>query len=161
MTDAVIKAANKWAPGLHLEDNAVIDPVKVLLAVAEVETSGGIRWKASKHETAYCYGGKYHNHQLAGLSSVWGCCAHCSWGPWQIMYITAVEHGFYGDPVLLRDPEISAPYVVAVMNRRVFDPLIGETISSVFDAWNSGNAKDQNVPLDYIAKATAAYKELQ
>jgi hypothetical protein len=157
----VMAAAQRLAPLLHLEANSKIDPVTALLAIAHVETSGGVRAMASKHETAYCYGGRYHSIRLRDLSRVWGCCAHSSWGPWQILYITAVEAGFTGDPVLLRDPEVSGPYVVAVMNRRVFDALQGETIIHLFDAWNSGNPRDKIVPTEYIERATEAYIQLE
>jgi hypothetical protein len=160
MTPKVIAAARRWAPSLHIEPGSPIDPVAALLAIASVESSGGIRWEASKHETSYCYAGRYHNMQLAALSSRWGCAAHCSWSAWQIMYITAVENGYHGDPTLLRDPEIACPYAIAVMNRRVFDRLKGETISDIFDAWNSGNPRDRIIPALYIKTATEAYQRL-
>ena len=146
-----------WAKHLHVEPGAPINPAAILRAIAAVETSSGARSQASRHEAAYCYGGRYHNAQLAELSRTWGCAAHESWGPWQIMYVTAVEAGYRGDPVGLRDPEASIGPVLTVLNRRVMDKLADETPADIFDCWNSGNPRDSIVPADYIAKAAAAY----
>lgn len=157
ITKEVLDAAKEWGPRLHTGSNDQIDPVKLLIAVASVESSGGVRALASLHERAYCYGGKYHNDKVAGLSRIYGCCVHSSWGPWQILYVTASEHGYYGDPVELRKPSVSVPYVVAVMNHRMIEPV---KLENIFDAWNSGNARDNNVPHEYIQKAMAAYQEL-
>src|SRR5262252_7951217 len=131
---------------------ADVNGTALLLAIADNETSGGTRAAASKHENAYCYSGPYFNKQLAELSREWGCAAHSSWGPWQIMYITAVEAGYSGDPVALRSADASLPFVIETLNRRVFKRLFFVTLSDIFDAWNSGTARDHIIPSEYIAR---------
>lgn len=59
-----------------------LDKVKLLWGIAGVESSFGLNC-SPRHETGYCYGGRYFN-PVASRS--WGCLAHCSFGPWQVMY---------------------------------------------------------------------------
>jgi hypothetical protein len=59
-----------------------LDRVKLLWAIAGVESSFGLNC-TPRHETGYCHGGKYFDR---GRSHVWGCLAHCSFGPWQVMF---------------------------------------------------------------------------
>lgn len=122
-----------------------VNAVAVLRAIAEMETNGGARWGATLHESAYCYGGSYYKAQTPGgqglrdLSVPWGCLAHQSFGPWQVLFVTAWENGFRGDPVALRDPAVSAPVVVAILNRRVGDTSSAPQPEDFFRAWNGGN----------------------
>lgn len=58
------------------------DKARVLWAFCGVESSFGANCNP-RHETGYCYGAKYFNPHL---SSLWGCLAHCSYGPWQVMF---------------------------------------------------------------------------
>src|SRR5262245_20296228 len=109
----IAKAVEHWAPLLHVPAN--INPAALIHAICQNETSGGPQALASMHGRAYCYGGSYFNEELRALSRVWGCLAHSSWGPWQIMFITAHEHGYSGDPVGLRDPQTSGEYLVKIL----------------------------------------------
>ncbi|SRR6266702_1562508 len=59
-----------------------VDPVRLLWAIAGVESSFG-RDSYPRHENAYCYNGRYFNPQVTAEV---GCLAHCSYGPWQVMY---------------------------------------------------------------------------
>jgi hypothetical protein len=59
-----------------------VDPVKLLWGIAGVESSFG-RDSYPRHEAGYCFGGRYFDH--VGTAE-WGCLAHCSYGPWQVMY---------------------------------------------------------------------------
>lgn len=145
---------------LRVDPETGIDPVAVLLAIAEIETSGGVRWEASKHEDGYCYGSNYYRRSalLRERSTRWGCSAHSSWGIWQIMDPTAAEFGHEGDPVALRDPSVALPYVCAVINRRVLDRLADETPADIFDSWNTGNPRDRYTNTEYTRRAMAAYR---
>jgi hypothetical protein len=59
-----------------------LDKVRLLWGLAGVESSFG--WECNpKHEAGYCHGGKYFD---PGRTKEWGCLAHCSFGPWQVMY---------------------------------------------------------------------------
>jgi hypothetical protein len=59
-----------------------LDRVRLLWAIAGVESSFGLNC-TPRHEAGYCYGGKYFDRQK---SREWGCLAHCSYGPWQVMF---------------------------------------------------------------------------
>jgi hypothetical protein len=157
MVAAIAEAIELWS--LQLRAPRAISRTALMRAIADVETRGGERWGATLHESAYCYGGKYYqmSAELRRLSHPWGCLAHSSFGPWQIMFITAHENGFSDDPVRLRDPMIGAEYLTKILNKRVFDKLPDATPEDAFDAWNSGRARDAMIPTDYIKKAKAAY----
>lgn len=154
---AIAEAVEHWASSLHVP--AGMNPIALLRAICDVETSGGDRWGATLHEAAYCYGGRYYvpSAALRRLSVPWGCLAHSSFGPWQILFITAYELGFSDDPVRLRDPMVSAEYAVKILNARCFDRIPDAAPEDAFDAWNSGRARDGIVPVDYIKKAKGNY----
>lgn len=63
-------------------EDTSFDKVKLLWGLCGVESSFGFRC-APRHEQGYCYGASYFN---ANASAQWGCLAHCSYGPWQVMY---------------------------------------------------------------------------
>ncbi len=155
---AIDAAIEHWAGSLHVI-SAGLNGAAVLRAIAQVETNYGARGLATLHESAYCYGGKYYlgSADLQRLSTTYGCLAHQSYGPWQILFMTAYEVGFRGDPVELREPSRSIEYVVGVLNLRTLDKLTDATAEDVFDAWNSGRARDRFVPADYIKKAKGFY----
>lgn len=78
-----------------------------------------------------------------------------SYGPWQIMYPTAVSLGYKGSPDALAKPEVSLPLVqkyVAKLNRK-FD---GD-LEKVFSAYNAGEGGVGSNP-DYVRKAMDSYK---
>lgn len=140
-----------------LADRSRVSPEGILKAIAHMESSYGARSLATLHESAYCYGGRYYvnSAQLQHESHLWGCQAHCSYGPWQLLYITAWEHGFRDDPTLLREGAHSLPLVIQVLNARVVDKSRPE---SFFDAWNSGTDRDNRIPSEYISKAINIYR---
>jgi Transglycosylase SLT domain len=59
-----------------------VDPVKLLWALAGVESSFG-QDSHPRHENGYCYAGRYFDPKR---TAEWGCLAHCSFGPWQVMF---------------------------------------------------------------------------
>lgn len=145
---------------LHV-NKSIINPRAILKAIAHCETNYGERSLATLHEPAYCYKGVYYkaSENLRRESTRWGCLAHSSYGPWQLLYITAWEFGYRDDPVGLREAHNSIPYVINVLNRRVADRLLDERPEDFFDAWNSGNPRDHIIPADYITKALLFYEQ--
>lgn len=165
---AIAEAIGHAAVGLRCGS---LSPVALLRAICQVETSGGARWAATLHEDAYCYGGHYYkgdgrggrmgDDALRDLTGAWGCLAHQSFGPWQVLFITAYEAGYRGDPVGLRDPRISAPYVVSILNRRVADRMTGDPKplpDHFFRAWNTGSPDYRGQGQEYVEKAVKAYR---
>ena len=59
-----------------------LDKVRLLWGLAGNESLFGVNC-TPRHEHGYCYGGKYFN---SVASRSWGCLAHCSFGPWQVMF---------------------------------------------------------------------------
>lgn len=161
---AIGAAVAHWAPQLR---SGAVNAIGLMRAICQNETSGGARWGATYHEAAYCYGGPYYKGDgpggrpgddvLRDLTKAWGCLAHQSFGPWQVLYITAYEHGFREDPVLLRLPHVCAEFLVKILNRRLFDKMAGATLEDALDAWNSGQARDANVPAKYVADGVRHY----
>ena len=80
-----------------------------------------------------------------------------SWGPWQIMYHTAADMGYTGEPSALHKREVCEKYVDKRLEQIVRSGA--ETIEQVADAWNSGNFRDKIVPADYIAKVKVYYAQ--
>lgn len=83
-SDVVAALCRKHADGLLTPVNwqgTPLDKVRLLWGIAGVESSFGLNCNP-RHEAGYCYGGKYFNPALSGE---WGCLAHCSYGPWQVM----------------------------------------------------------------------------
>jgi len=83
--EIVAALCRKHAPDLFTPlkwQGTPLDKVRLLWGVAGVESSFGLNC-SPRHEPGYCYGGRYFNPVA---SKSWGCLAHCSFGPWQVMF---------------------------------------------------------------------------
>jgi hypothetical protein len=58
------------------------DKVRLLWGISGVESTFGMNCNP-RHETGYCLGGRYFDRER---TLQWGCLAHCSYGPWQVMF---------------------------------------------------------------------------
>lgn len=136
-----------------------IDHVKLLLAIAGKETSFGAD-NRSRYERAYDDDGLYgrQSKYLQSLLKKYGSIAACSYGPWQIMYPTAFEHGFAGHPLELWTARDSVKYVISYLNNVSRNGAT--TIEEYADAWNSGSFKDSNRPLDYMQAVRKIFDSL-
>lgn len=162
---AISDAVEHWASTLRVPE--AVSAISLMRAIADLETRAGERCWATRHEKSYCYGGPYYTGDGPGgrpgddvlrqLTWQWGCLAHESFGPWQVLFITAYEHGFRDDPIRLRDPMVSAEYLVKILNRRLFDKHPDATVERALDAWNSGNPYDANVPKEYVRDGLSYY----
>ncbi|HEV7521304.1 MAG TPA: hypothetical protein VGP89_09410 [Candidatus Angelobacter sp.] len=131
--------------GTLLKVPVCINGPGLLWALAGNESSFGASC-APRHELGYCYGHKYFD---ASYTHEWGCLAHCSFSPWQIMATNA--KGF--SPLeLLTDPEKAVQATVGFLNRQILGAEKAVTLSEIADAYNSGNWRDANVPQEYIDK---------
>ena len=132
-----------------------IDTEALLRALGKVESSSG-RNNVTRHENSYCRGGKYFNRTLYRK---FGCDAHCSYGPWQIMYanVSQITSGEIS-PMEMHDPQVALMVTVEWLNRKVI-ARGADTVTKIADAWNSGSHRDNIVPIKYIAKLLRAYQE--
>jgi hypothetical protein len=124
----------------------------LLRAIADVESSYGQN-SNPRHEPAYCHGGKYYH---VVLTKLYGCAAHSSYGPWQVIYPTAYELGFFGAPEELANPETNCLYAVRYLNARAAKAT---TLEQLARCYNGGNIHAKAVPQSYIDKLTAAYRK--
>ena len=85
-----------------------------------------------------------------------GCHAHCSYGPWQLMYQNALTIRSV-DPAAMLNPLEAMPLTVEWMRRIVRRGAV--TVRDVSDAWNSGSHRDSIVPRRYIDKVLKLYRE--
>lgn len=135
-----------------------IQPVPLLLAIADVESSGGTN-NVPKHEPAYDYGGLYWKKATHVKLAVkkYGAFAACSYSSWQIMFILAQEMGYDDDPAGLRSDKVALPWVCAALNKRIF-ARGAQNLRDIADGWNSGSFTDAHVPHEYVEKLRLAYE---
>jgi hypothetical protein len=119
---------------------------QLLWALAGNESRFGVEC-SPRHERGYCHGGKYFDPEL---TSLWGCLAHCSYGPWQVLYPNISRGGNVNPLDAARRPEITASAAVRFLNEIIFGREKAATIQQVADAYNSGDWRDQIVPGGYI-----------
>jgi hypothetical protein len=140
-TQIIATLCRQYGPALNVPIG--INGVCLLWALAGNESSFGASC-APRHELGYCYGHKYFD---ASYTHEWGCLAHCSFSPWQIMATNA--KGF--TPLeLLDDPEKAIQATVGFLNRQILGAEKAATLSEIADAYNSGNWRDAIVPQEYI-----------
>lgn len=148
---------------------APLDGAHLLWALAGCESSFG-KDCTPRHEPGYCNktngfywrkaieamaGGKASRQQkyLVNATVEFGCDAHCSFGPWQVMFVNAI--GF--KPEEFKSAETCAVVAVGFLNREVFERQRARTLAHIADAYNSGSWRDENVPGAYVAKLARFY----
>lgn len=168
----MLAVINRHADDLELPSN--VDNVKLLTAMAMVESDGG-RNLQPNFERAFYKGGHYWNTHLTELRAKWksradpkmrtwsGRAMACSWGPWQILYVTAEELGYWGPPWALTDADVCLTWAIRLINKRLAPKLPArleelQIVSKIADGYNSGSFRDRYVPHDYIDKVLKYYK---
>ncbi len=130
---------------------ADVDFDALLYAIGGVESSFG-KWIGPRHENAYCRGGRYYDRKLTRKHN---CLAHCSYGPWQVMYANVARINARVDPSLMLDPLHALPITVQWLEY-IIERGAG-TVAQIADAWNSGSHRDAIVPVRYIEKVERLY----
>ena len=130
----------------------------ILTALAGVESSFGENNKP-RFEPSYAPDGTYFKApHLQKLYEQYGRDAACSFGPWQIMAVRALELGYHGAPSDLSDAKVSAPYVIMNLNN-IFKSG-AQNIEQILDAYNTGSFKLGESPKAYISKFWNFYGEV-
>ncbi|MBK9497051.1 MAG: hypothetical protein IPO08_21570 [Xanthomonadales bacterium] len=145
--------------GLRDDQGRLVDGVRLLWALAGIESDYGRLAEFARHEPAYMPRGRYYTQSIEQRQAWarWGITAACSFGAWQVMAATAREMGYDGPPHGLIDHETCCRVATALITRRFVIAHGVTTLRDVFDAYNSGNARDGVVPSAYITKGLAAY----
>lgn len=157
------------ATGVILPAGSDLDPARLLWALSGNESSFGAN-VTPHHESGYCpfTNGVYYknNPDVRKQTALIGCLAHMSYGPLQVMWYNIVK--FYYDAgamgpqeslaiALLTDPNRGMNAAVAFLNKEIFGRQGCKTLDEIGDAYNSGNAKDKIIPVEYIAKLKTNY----
>lgn len=149
---------------LHLNETSV-DRERLLLALAGQESNFG-RMCGLRTEPGYSPGGKYYKDspfQKAAFLA-YGKAACGSWGPWQILYPTAWELGFRGQPWELFGAATCLTWAIALINRRILPaipPGLSEEkfLAKFADAYNTGSWKKGLAPAKYITELWGHYQK--
>ncbi|KKL95933.1 hypothetical protein LCGC14_1849580 [marine sediment metagenome] len=130
-----------------------VNPEALLWAIGGVESTWG-RNNVPRHEKAYHRGGAYFNR---ALDRRFGCAAHCSYGPWQLMYenVQAISKKEI-TPQEMNDTLTALVVSVEWLNQRVIGRG-ADTVAKIADAWNSGTHRDRIIPVAYIDKVVRKY----
>jgi hypothetical protein len=125
---------------------ADVEGPKLLWALAGNESDFGSN-AVPRHEQGYCYGGRYFDHNL---TKQFGCHAHCSYGPFQIM--AEFAPGFTVTE-LNEDAEKATQASLGFLNRKLehFKPKLLDEIGEI---WNTGHIAPDP---DYVAKLLKNY----
>lgn len=131
----------------------------LLMAIAANESSMGVD-VFPRLEPAYDLGGYYfkRSYLLRKQYERFGDQVARSYGPFQVMYLVAVELGFNTDraPAELADFETNLEMAIKYLNRRAIPHA--DKIEDLFDAYNSGSSRDANVPEHYIQMGMGRYE---
>lgn len=137
-----------------------IDGPLLLWAISGNESGFGRMSQFARHEPAYMPNGIYYKRSplLRSLWQLYGVLAACSFGAFQIMYVTAVEMGFKGHPIRLQQHDLCAQAAASLILKRFVQGHGATTLAQVLDSYNSGNSFDANIPEDYIRNGIKHYE---
>lgn len=123
----------------ELDASFITNKPAFLFALSGIESAYG-EDNYPKYEPGYGPGGIYFQRSRAlkhyYYECGYGALASCSWGPWQIMFIVAVENDYKGHPAELHNAMVSAPYVVNHLNHLIKGGA--DTIEKLVAAYNAG-----------------------
>lgn len=161
----VARYAKVYGPDLKLLDSR-IDGARLLWAIAGAESDFG-EYALPRHEPAYCSG---HRYDIPALTKRWGCAAHCSYGPWQMMFPRLVDfcsapqsphlyvvEAHQADSHFLGMTVIAAGAAVRMLNQEILGRQQARTIQEIAKAWNHGNWRDQFDDSAYVDRAVKFY----
>lgn len=151
--DEIAAACRARGPLLRLDACPDVDGVKLLWALAGNESSFGHNCKP-RHENAFCVGRYSQQLVVTSLYKRYAHAAHCSFGPWQVMLVNI---GVNADLSVFDTAMDAALVAVNFVNEVILGRQGATTLDQIFDAYNSGNFRDANVPTEYIAKGHANY----
>lgn len=145
----------EMAPQLKVPEDGSVEADVLLAAIAYCESSFGQNAKP-RVEPAYLSGRYARVDHVAKAIAKYGEKAACSYGPWQVLYITALELGFKGTPDELADPRTNLEYAIKYLNQRAYGRG-AKTVAQYADCYNSGDHRDRFVPTGYVRKCVQAY----
>ncbi len=116
--------------------NITTDEARVLWALNQQEASGR-QYVRPRHEPGFYRRYLKDNSLFRAAEDKYGAEAiSSSYGPWQIMYTTAVQYGYSGAPEDLTHPATSLPYVLKYIRQLQY--RFDQNLENVFSAYNAG-----------------------
>lgn len=151
LTPAINSRDQLWSlckqHGQDIQAKYIDEKAAFLFALCGQETSHG-SFNIPRYEPAFGPGGLYYQKSklLKELYRRYGAMVSCSWGPWQILAIVAIENQqFSGHPAELHNGFISAAFVVGYLN---FLTRSGaDTIEKLAASYNAGLGSLKNEKL--------------
>jgi hypothetical protein len=120
------------APRLQIHSN----DIKLLWALNRQEASGRSQIH-SRYEPGFYRRYIRGNKKYKALETQYGARAIASsYGPWQIMYLTAYDMGYRGKPQALSEASVSLPYVLKYLD--FLRKKLGNNERAVISAYNAG-----------------------
>jgi hypothetical protein len=124
-----------------------VDGAQLLWALAGNESSFGAE-SNPRHEPGYCRGGRYFN---PNLTATWGCLAHMSYGPWQVMFTNALNQ----TPLaLLQSYDLCAVVTTVFLKSYVLLGKKPKNLAEIGEVYNEGHIAPDP---DYVAKLDKNY----
>lgn len=133
--------ASKLAPNPAF--SSAIKPATLIYAICLRETGYGQDFRViPRHEQGFCYGGRYFKGEP---NDRYGCLAHCSYGPMQMMYLNGAPGR---DPMeYLTNLDIVMTDSVEFLSARILS-LRPKTVAEIACLWNHGIFEGIDLALD-------------
>lgn len=156
--DLMRMTISTYFPNLKL---GALDSAAVLTALAVVESSFGA-FDVMRYEPAFGPSGLYFQKSKALQEDykIYGAAVACSFGPWQILYSTAKDYGYLGEPLDLWSAQVSIPFVCAYLNAQYQKGA--NSLGKLAQSYNSGGFTKAPPPQVqvYIDKVSVQYQRI-
>ncbi len=119
-----------------------IDAIKMLWGLAGNESDFGAN-AAPRHNDDYCaMKSGIYSRSIVGLTSLWGCWAHCGYGPCQIMF----ENTTGITPMVLNgDPSVALQETILYLNGHIFRRLGAKSFEEIAFAYHTGSLSSNGI----------------
>ncbi len=133
---AVWQECRRWAA--HLDVPATIDKAKLLYALSGCESSFGANC-APRHEPSWHAIAEAHTNPVVDkLTALFGCDAHSSFGPWQLLLLNAIG---FAKPEQFADLGYCGMQTACFINHRIVKLEGARTVGEIAAAYNAGRWK--------------------
>jgi len=162
LVEIIQSNAHRLAFPVEFRVDDTLEPVdkQIFLAAFSLNESSGGYNKIPKYEKAYGPGGKYFKGKQLELYQEYGSDACKSYSSFQLMFICFYEMGFNPAPCNAYDDSYAIDAVIKFFNKRIFKDGAANDVNFLGmsgDAYNSGNWKDNIIPVEYIKKLIKHY----
>lgn len=150
----IATACRRWGTTLWVPKS--IDGPRQMWALSGCESSFGANCKPRHEASLHRMAELGTNAQVAALTAKWGCDAHCSFGPWQQLFINCSSTM---RPEYFASLDRCALEAVTFINARILQHEHATTVEQIADAYNSGDWRDRQPAgvAAYVARCRQYY----